>query len=109
MPKIQLAGSLLVSRIRKYESRRSMLDKQLLGDFIPDISSEHHDFARGSSSYLALHLRFEEDMVAYSQCDFGGGESEREELQAYRENHFPLLVERLKMSKYGLTLSILIQ
>ncbi|PKI50617.1 hypothetical protein CRG98_029004 [Punica granatum] len=38
-------------------------------------------------------------MVAYSQCEFGGGESERKELQAYRESHFPLLMERLKNSK----------
>lgn len=50
----------------------------------------------GPSKYLALHLRFEIDMVSYSQCDFGGGETERRELQAYRENHFPLLIERLK-------------
>ncbi|KAE8722994.1 O-fucosyltransferase family protein isoform 2 [Hibiscus syriacus] len=55
--------------------------------------------ARGSSKYLALHLRFEEDMVAYSLCDFGGGEYEKKELETYREMHFPLLIERLKNSK----------
>lgn len=41
-------------------------------------------------------------MVAYSLCEFGGGEKERKELQTYREIHFPLLIERLKVSKYVL-------
>ncbi|KAL9455896.1 hypothetical protein AB3S75_005179 [Citrus x aurantiifolia] len=99
VPKIQEAASLLVRRIRKHDSARSMLDKQLLGNYMPNIPSRHHEVARGSYRYLALHLRFEEDMVAYSQCDFGEGESERKELQAYREIHFPLLIERLKSSK----------
>ncbi|KAK1557219.1 hypothetical protein Q3G72_020548 [Acer saccharum] len=99
VPKIQQAGALLVRRIRKYDSERSMLDKQLLGNFIPNFPSEHQNIARGLSSYLALHLRFEEDMVAYSQCDFGGGKDEQKELQAYREIHFTLLMECLKISK----------
>ncbi|KAI9198583.1 hypothetical protein LWI28_018623 [Acer negundo] len=99
VPKIQQAGALLVRRIRKYDSEHSMLDEQLLGNFIPNFPSEHQNIARGLSSYLALHLRFEEDMVAYSQCDFGGGKDERKELQAYREIHFPLLMERLIKSK----------
>jgi hypothetical protein len=41
-------------------------------------------------------MRFEEDMVAYSLCEFGGGEEERRELQAYRETHFPALALRLR-------------
>lgn len=41
--------------------------------------------------YLGLHLRFEMDMVAYSLCEFGGGEAEKEELAAYRMAHFPTL------------------
>ncbi|GKU92373.1 hypothetical protein SLEP1_g6109 [Rubroshorea leprosula] len=76
-----------------------MLDKQLLGDFMANISSKDEDAARGPYRYLALHLRFEVDMVAYSMCDFGGGEYEKKELKAYRETHFPLLIERLKNSK----------
>ncbi|KAJ0081061.1 hypothetical protein Patl1_10490 [Pistacia atlantica] len=75
------------------------LDKQLLGNFMPNTPSKHHGSERDPSKYLALHLRFEEDMVAYSQCDFGGGENEKKELQSYREIHFPLLIERLKNSK----------
>ncbi|PHU26319.1 hypothetical protein BC332_04651 [Capsicum chinense] len=99
VPKIQETGSLLVRRIRRYDFARSTLDKQLLGNLIPDAPLRHHHAAEGPSKYLALHLRFEIDMVAYSMCEFGGGETERRELQTYREVHFPLLLERLKKSK----------
>ncbi|KAG6407266.1 hypothetical protein SASPL_130252 [Salvia splendens] len=95
VPKIQKLAALLVKRITKYEASRSLLDRQLLGSFIP---AEHVE-AANPSKYLALHLRFEVDMVAYSMCDFGGGEGERTQLQAYREEHFPLLLERLKKAK----------
>ncbi|KAB1213020.1 hypothetical protein CJ030_MR5G013074 [Morella rubra] len=98
VPKIQQVGSLLVRRIRKYPAVQSMLDKQLLGNFMPSNPSSEHDAASGPFKYLALHLRFEVDMVAYSLCEFGGGENEKKELQAYREIHFPLLIERLKNS-----------
>ncbi|KAM6551413.1 hypothetical protein CsatB_001221 [Cannabis sativa] len=101
-PKIQKVGSLLVRRIRKYDAARSLLDKQLLGNFLPFGNTKIRDdssIVSGHSKYLALHLRFEVDMVAYSFCDFGGGERERRELQAYRKIHFPLLMERLKNSK----------
>lgn len=77
-----------------------MLDKQLLGNFIANDSPKNEPPMGSSSKYLALHLRFEIDMVAYSMCEFGGGESERRELQAYREVHFPLVLERLKKSKH---------
>lgn len=100
MPKIQQVGSLLVRRIRKYDAANSMLDKQLFGKFMPSFSYKEHEVAKGPSKYLALHLRFEVDMVAYSLCEFGGGDTERKELQTYREIHFPLLIERLKKSKY---------
>ena len=102
MPKIQEAGSLLIRRIRKYDTAQTTLDKQLVGEFLTGSPSNKHDSARGSSKYLALHLRFEVDMIAYSLCDFGGGHKERRELQAYRESHFPMLMERLKHSMYEL-------
>ncbi|CAG7864382.1 unnamed protein product [Brassica rapa] len=95
-PKIQEAGSLLVKRIRRYETSRSKLEEALLGESMVKYSAKED---QEPLKYLALHLRFEEDMVAYSLCDFGGGETERKELQAYREDHFPLLLERLKESK----------
>lgn len=98
VPKIQKVGSLLVRRIRKHGGSRSFLDRELLGSFISRERSE----TSSPSKYLALHLRFEVDMVAYSMCDFGGGERERTQLQAYREEHFPLLLQRLKKTKYKL-------
>ncbi|MBA0798140.1 hypothetical protein Gohar_008763, partial [Gossypium harknessii] len=35
-----------------------------------------------SKHYIALHLRhvFEPDMLAFSGCDYGGGEKEKNEL-----------------------------
>ncbi|QCD76871.1 O-fucosyltransferase [Vigna unguiculata] len=100
-PKIQQLGSILIQRIRKYGARRSMLDTQLLGKFIHN--NQYHEGKRGSAKYLALHLRFEIDMVAYSLCEFGGGEEERKELQAYRERHFPLFLERLKKNSTSIS------
>lgn len=100
-PEIERVGSLLIKRIRKFDAARNMLDKQLLGNFMSNTPLKGEDADLGDQSkYLALHLRFEVDMVAYSQCEFGGGEDEREELRTYRESHFPLLAERLEKSKY---------
>ncbi|CAI9087250.1 OLC1v1021277C1 [Oldenlandia corymbosa var. corymbosa] len=98
VPKIQQAGSLLIRRLRKYDASRSTLDKQLLGSYIQDAPSKESHPSVSPLKYLALHLRFEIDMVAYSICEFGGGENERRELQEYREAHFPLLVKRIKNS-----------
>ncbi|KAG9137824.1 hypothetical protein Leryth_022288 [Lithospermum erythrorhizon] len=97
VPKIQEVASLLIRRIRKNSTSRSALNEQLLGNFQPTLPSKENN--KVHSKYLALHLRFEVDMVAYSMCEFGGGEHERRELQAYREAHFPLLIERVKKSK----------
>lgn len=99
VPKIQEIGSLLIRRIRKYDGPRNKIDKKLLGNFITDNRLKGQDSDREPLKYLALHLRFEVDMVAYSLCEFGGGQVEKTELQVYRENHFPLLMQRLKNSK----------
>ncbi|KAL9238104.1 hypothetical protein vseg_012575 [Gypsophila vaccaria] len=37
-----------------------------------------------SQHFIALHLRFESDMLAFSGCYYGGGEKERKELGAIR-------------------------
>ncbi|WOK94774.1 hypothetical protein Cni_G03479 [Canna indica] len=37
-----------------------------------------------SNHFIALHLRFEPDMLAFSGCYYGGGEKERRELGAIR-------------------------
>ncbi|CAN6443702.1 unnamed protein product [Victoria cruziana] len=98
VPKIEMAGSLLVKRMRKYSARWSSLDEQLLEKFLPNDYSERGSLER-PSRYLALHLRFEVDMVAYSLCEFGGGEHEKKQLQSYRDIHFPALVMRTKNAK----------
>lgn len=38
-----------------------------------------------SGRYIALHLRFEPDMLAFSGCYYGGGEKERKELGLIRK------------------------
>ncbi|XP_058189762.1 O-fucosyltransferase 6-like isoform X1 [Rhododendron vialii] len=38
-----------------------------------------------SKRFIALHLRFEPDMLAFSGCYYGGGEKERSELGAIRK------------------------
>ncbi|KAG2606840.1 O-fucosyltransferase 8-like isoform X2 [Panicum virgatum] len=95
VPELQRAGSLLVQRLRKASAMQTEMDKQLFGSNMVDPAFAEDHAAGGPSRYLALHMRFEEDMVAYSLCEFGGGEEERRELQAYRETHFPALATRL--------------
>ena len=41
-------------------------------------------------------------MVAHSLCDSGGGKEEQTELDAYREKHFPALIELQKTQKYAI-------
>ncbi|KAL6841363.1 hypothetical protein ACP4OV_028881 [Aristida adscensionis] len=38
-----------------------------------------------NGKYIAVHLRFEEDMVAFSCCVYDGGDEEKKELDAARE------------------------
>eukprot|EP01018_Ginkgo_biloba_P016948 Gb_16908 [translate_table: standard] len=92
VPKIQETGALLVQRMREHSRRWGPLDQHLLGEALPDVNSKEEEaISHESSKYLALHLRFEIDMAAYSMCEFGGEEAERKELQAYRDIHFPTL------------------
>ncbi|XP_073059759.1 O-fucosyltransferase 10-like [Primulina eburnea] len=35
--------------------------------------------------YVSVHIRFEEDMVAFSCCEYDGGEAEKSEMDAIRE------------------------
>lgn len=99
VPELQRAGSVLVQRLRQVGGMQTEMDKQLFGNNMLDQAFAEKDDGADTgtatpSRYLALHMRFEEDMVAYSLCEFGGGEEERRELQAYRETHFPTLALR---------------
>ncbi|KQK18287.1 O-fucosyltransferase 8 isoform X1 [Brachypodium distachyon] len=93
-PEIQRLGSVLVQRLRGVSAMQTEMDKQLFGGNMLDGATT----AGGGlpSRFVALHMRFEVDMVAYSLCEFGGGEEERRELQAFRETHFPALATRLR-------------
>ncbi|KAK8955996.1 hypothetical protein KSP40_PGU006928 [Platanthera guangdongensis] len=97
--KIQETGALLVERMRRHKSRWSLLEHNLLNQ---TSKSNHNSKAiqpPKASRYLAIHLRFEIDMAAYSLCSFGGGEEEERELEAYREVHFPALNAMRKNTK----------
>jgi len=41
--------------------------------------------AGNNGKYVAVHLRFEEDMVAFSCCIFDGGDNEKKQLDVARE------------------------
>ncbi|KAG5234684.1 O-fucosyltransferase [Salix suchowensis] len=98
-PKIQETGSLLIQRLRKNGARPGPLDHYLIGPYAENNLQEKLGHAVKASRYLALHLRFEIDMVAHSLCEYGGGEEERKELEAYREIHFPALTLLKKTTK----------
>ncbi|KAJ4703978.1 O-fucosyltransferase family protein [Melia azedarach] len=98
-PKIQETGALLLRRLRKHEVNPGPLDHYLVGPYAETITKEKRVHSGKASRYLALHLRFEIDMVAHSLCEFGGGEGERQELEAYREIHFPVLTHLKKTAK----------
>ncbi|CAH8252001.1 unnamed protein product [Arabidopsis lyrata] len=113
VPRIQETAALLVRRLRDSGSYVAPLDLHLLGpksaSLILDKKSDspvQEEAASSSSSssssskYLALHLRFEIDMVAHSLCYFGGGETEQKELDSYRQKHFPSLSTLTKKKKF---------
>lgn len=98
-PKIQKAGALILQRIRQNMSYSAPLDYYLVGPYAKKMVKEKGSHAVKGPRYLALHLRFEIDMVAHSLCEFGGGEEEQKELEAYREIHFPALTLLKKTRK----------
>ncbi|KAK0579852.1 hypothetical protein LWI29_032493 [Acer saccharum] len=99
VPKIQETGALLLRRLRKHAAYPGPLDRYLVGSHTNLIVEGRKIRSTKASKYLALHLRFEIDMVAHSLCEFGGGEEERLELEAYREIHFPALTLLKKTTK----------
>ncbi|KAL2475693.1 O-fucosyltransferase family protein [Abeliophyllum distichum] len=99
VPKIQEAGALLIQRMRQNDTGLGHLDHYLVGPFAKSEVKGQKNRAAKKSRYLALHLRFEIDMVAHSLCEYGGGEEERRELESYRAIHFPALMELKKLNK----------
>lgn len=99
VPKIEETGALLIRRMRQNVTRLGPLDRHLVGPFSKSMLKGERNRGGKVARYLALHMRFEIDMVAHSLCEYGGGEEERNELEAYREIHFPALVELKKTTK----------
>jgi len=97
-----------VKRLRGSGSYVAPLDLHLLGpkyaslilDNKSDSPVQEEAASSSSSKYLALHLRFEIDMVAHSLCYFGGGETEQKELDSYRQKHFPSLSTLTRKKKF---------
>ncbi|KAK4803709.1 hypothetical protein SAY86_003526 [Trapa natans] len=92
IPKIQETAAFLLQRMRR-NAHPGPLDSYLVGPYAETILKDKKTRTMKNSKFLSLHLRFEIDMVAHSLCNFGGGEEERRELEAYREIHFPALVQ----------------
>ncbi|KAI5590381.1 hypothetical protein POPTR_004G005100v4 [Populus trichocarpa] len=99
VPKIQETGALLLQRLRKHATHPGSLDHYLTGPFAEPNLKGKVGHAVKASRYLAIHLRFEIDMLAHSLCEYGGGEEERKELEAYREIHFPALTHLKKTTE----------
>lgn len=112
IPKIQRTGALLVERMREKTtrwgpevvqddggSRLAMSQSNGLHMLVDAQNTGSLHTQRSGVKYLGLHLRFEMDMAAYSMCEFGGGDIERRELEAYREIHFPTLTMYKKNGK----------
>ncbi|KAK8642224.1 hypothetical protein V6N13_011579 [Hibiscus sabdariffa] len=96
---IQETAALLLERLHKHSAQPGLLDHYLVGPHAVSAIIARNDRATKPSRYMALHLRFEIDMVAHSLCEFGGGEDERRELEAFRQIHFPALTELEKTGK----------
>ena len=52
--------------------------------------------AASGGVYVAVHLRFEEDMLAFSGCEYGGGEEERARFSAIRQRWPNLKVREVR-------------
>eukprot|EP00249_Psilotum_nudum_P003058 c16374_g2_i1 orf=1-1251(-) len=77
-PRIQQLRCLTNFEALRFAHPISDVGKVLVGRMV-----EHS--ASSDGKYLAVHLRFEEDMVAFSCCIYDGGEEEKHEMDAARE------------------------
>ncbi|XP_021848810.1 protein ESMERALDA 1 isoform X2 [Spinacia oleracea] len=75
-----------VQRLRclaNYEALRFSSPILTLGETLVARMKEHS--VRSGGKYVSVHLRFEEDMVAFSCCIFDGGKQEKLDMEAARE------------------------
>ncbi|ERM94086.1 uncharacterized protein At1g04910 [Amborella trichopoda] len=69
--------------LANYEALRFSNPIASIADKLVERMKEHS--ASNNGEYVSVHLRFEEDMVAFSCCVFDGGEQEKLEMNAARE------------------------
>lgn len=69
--------------LANFEALRFSNSIRILADKMVDrmIKSSSHS----GGKYVSVHLRFEEDMVAFSCCEYDGGEEEKREMDIARE------------------------
>ncbi|KAL1828965.1 hypothetical protein ACET3Z_007377 [Daucus carota] len=75
-----------VQRIRclaNYEALRFSSPILSLGKSLVSRMKNHS--MKNNGTYISVHLRFEEDMVAFSCCVYDGGKKEEEDMKAARE------------------------
>ncbi|KAI4337777.1 hypothetical protein L6164_016152 [Bauhinia variegata] len=77
-PHIQFLRCLTNYKALRFSSSISTLAKKLVNRMIEKSS-------RTDGKYLSVHLRFEEDMVAFSCCVYDGGKAEKLEMDLVRE------------------------
>ncbi|KAJ6828022.1 uncharacterized protein M6B38_364630 [Iris pallida] len=75
-----------VQRLRclaNFEALRFSNPISTLAENLVSRMKEHS--VNNNGKYIAVHLRFEEDMVAFSCCIFDGGDQEKQDMKAARE------------------------
>ncbi|XP_019437435.1 PREDICTED: uncharacterized protein At1g04910-like isoform X2 [Lupinus angustifolius] len=76
----------VVQRLRclaNYEALRFSSPISTMGESLVARMRKHSEMNGGK--YVSIHLRFEEDMVAFSCCVFDGGKQERQDMTTARE------------------------
>ncbi|KAF5739677.1 hypothetical protein HS088_TW12G00886 [Tripterygium wilfordii] len=77
-PHIQLLRCIANYKALQFSSSISSLAEKLVSRMIENSS-------RTDGKYVSVHLRFEEDMVAFSCCVYDGGKAEKNEMDSFRE------------------------
>ncbi|CAN1235779.1 O-fucosyltransferase 11, partial [Linum perenne] len=80
-PNIQLLRCITNYKALRYAPPVSTLAEKLVNRMIEKSSIN-------GGKYVSIHLRFEQDMVAFSCCTYDGGAAERNELASYRESEW---------------------
>ncbi|CAH2079415.1 unnamed protein product [Thlaspi arvense] len=86
-PYIQLLRCISNYKALKFSSHISSLAEMLV-DRMVEKSSEN------GGKYVSVHLRFEEDMVAFSCCLYEGGRAEKSEMDVIRQKNWKVKFKR---------------